>query len=333
MKNVKSDLPLVSIIMSSYNHEAFIVECLTSIVEQDYESIEICFRDNCSGDSTFEKANEFLLSYSDRFVACKIVQNDRNLGVTSSLNKALADAVGEYVLTVFTDDYLEPDCISTFVDNMKQCHVFDGLFTCNSFRVSTQSKLLGSRRAPIPGGLVSKDIFFDSLFALGANELQVVPFFCSAQTLRTLGGFDERFLSLEWDLYIRFNALCGVYHIDTPLYNFRVTPGSAGTRVFEYADGLLEAVDDLRDLLGSSYGRYRFLTMKRVLRVFFGNYFFVDGGRRTFRYIKQLGTAEKIDLLGFSLIDFVKYMFKRNLSYNISQFITFRLKKITEKPS
>ena len=51
--------PLVSIIMSSYNHESFIEEALNSIFNQSYDNIEIILCDNCSSDNTFYKALEF----------------------------------------------------------------------------------------------------------------------------------------------------------------------------------------------------------------------------------------------------------------------------------
>ena len=47
--------PLVSIIMSSYNHELFIEEALNSIFNQSYDNIEIILCDNCSSDNTFYK--------------------------------------------------------------------------------------------------------------------------------------------------------------------------------------------------------------------------------------------------------------------------------------
>ena len=320
--------PLVSVIMSSFNHETFIVECLRSLVDQDYQRIEVCYLDNSSSDNTYERAAEFLTSHSARFDHVHHSKNIENLGVTASLNKALNLCSGDFIFTLFTDDYLQPDCISTFVSRAIDNPQFDGLYTCDSFRVSVDSRFLSVRRAPISAGLVEEDEFFESLFALGPKELQVLPFFCSRSALLSLGQFNERYHSLEWDLYIRFNARRGIYHVDRPLFNFRVTPGSAGSRVFEYADGMLAAVDDLKEDLGERYYLFRYLTMRRILRVFFGNFYFLAGIKRTLKYLSQVNFLLKIKIVIFSILEILRYGVKRFIPSKIVQVITFRVKDI-----
>lgn len=320
--------PMVSVIMSSFNHELFIVECLRSLVAQDYQRIEVCLLDNCSADKTFKIASEFLMHHEARFDHVHFAQNSENIGVTASLNKALGLCSSDFVFTLFTDDYLEPDCISTFVSHAIEHPGFDGLYTCDSFRVSTESKILSVRHAPISAGLVAADEFFESLFSLGSRELQVLPFFCSRSALLSIGQFDERYHSLEWDLYIRFNARRGIYHIDRPLFNFRVTPGSAGSRVFEYADGMLMAVDDLKGDLGDRYELFRYFTMRRILRVFFGNFYFMAGIKRTYQYALQISFVLRIRIIMFSILEIFRYGIKRLTPPKIAQLITFKVKDI-----
>jgi len=74
---------LVSVIVPSYNHEAYIEECLEAVVRQTYRPLELLVVDDCSSDSTMDVVERFVGSAAvqRRFegrVACQILP--RNLG-------------------------------------------------------------------------------------------------------------------------------------------------------------------------------------------------------------------------------------------------------------
>ena len=91
----------ITIIIPVYNCEKYITRCIDSIINQNYNSIEIIIINDGSTDSTFEKCNEYAKKYSN----VKVI-NQENKGVCYSRNIGIKNAQGEYILFVDADDYL-----------------------------------------------------------------------------------------------------------------------------------------------------------------------------------------------------------------------------------
>ena len=51
---------LVSVVITNYNHEEYIVECLDSIKNQTYKNIEIIIIDDASTDNSVEVINNWI---------------------------------------------------------------------------------------------------------------------------------------------------------------------------------------------------------------------------------------------------------------------------------
>ena len=64
--------PLVSVITPVYNEEAYLAECIDSVISQDYQNWDYTIVDNCSTDRSFEIAK----SYAGKDSRIKVVRND-----------------------------------------------------------------------------------------------------------------------------------------------------------------------------------------------------------------------------------------------------------------
>lgn len=96
--------PLLSIIVTSYNDEKYILECIESIVCQKRSDVEIIFIDDCSIDNSIIIANRYK-GYMN------IIALKSNGGLSNARNIGLKQANGKYVMFVDGDDYLKNDCI------------------------------------------------------------------------------------------------------------------------------------------------------------------------------------------------------------------------------
>jgi glycosyltransferase involved in cell wall biosynthesis len=93
----------ISVIVPVYNAERFILECLNSIIEQDFESLEVLVSDDCSSDSTRLVLDQF------RDHDCiKIFYQPKNLGITKNCNFLLQQAKGKYICFFAGDDVMLP---------------------------------------------------------------------------------------------------------------------------------------------------------------------------------------------------------------------------------
>ena len=95
---------LVSVVMSAYNAEKFIVDSIRSILNQTYENWEFVIINDCSSDNTAQIVERF----SDNDSRIKLIHNKENLGLTKSLNIGLTQAKGEFIARLDADDTSEP---------------------------------------------------------------------------------------------------------------------------------------------------------------------------------------------------------------------------------
>ena len=101
----KSSLPLVSVAIITYNHEKFIGEALNSVLEQDYENIEIVVADDGSKDRTPEILRKFEREHPGKL---RLILSERNEGITVNSNKAHFACIGKYVAWLGGDDLMLP---------------------------------------------------------------------------------------------------------------------------------------------------------------------------------------------------------------------------------
>ena len=101
--------PLVSIIVPTYNGEKRIKATLESIINQDYENLEIIVIDDLSTDSTVQTVREILEHCGRKF---KIIERTVNGRQAVARNNGLDAAQGKYVIFFDHDDKAEKNFVS-----------------------------------------------------------------------------------------------------------------------------------------------------------------------------------------------------------------------------
>lgn len=96
-------VPVISIIVPSYNEEKNIGKCLDSILNQTFTDFEIICVDDNSTDSTFD----ILVEYSKKDSRIIPLKNDGK-GVSSARNRGLKNSKGQYIGFVDSDDCIQP---------------------------------------------------------------------------------------------------------------------------------------------------------------------------------------------------------------------------------
>ena len=102
--------PLVSIILPTYNHGAFLKFAIESIRAQDYLNLELIIINDGSMDDT----SQILRNFSSDF-RIKII-NQENQGLPNALNNGFKVARGDFLTWTSADNVLAPDCISKLVN-------------------------------------------------------------------------------------------------------------------------------------------------------------------------------------------------------------------------
>lgn len=105
--------PLVSIVTPVYNGEAYLDECIESVLSQTWQNWEYIILNNNSRDRTLEIAER----YQRRDNRIRVHSNDTLLPIIANHNKAfgLISADGRYCKVVSADDWLFPECLERMV--------------------------------------------------------------------------------------------------------------------------------------------------------------------------------------------------------------------------
>lgn len=164
---MKRTNPLISIIVPVYNKEAYLRECVDSILTQTYRRIEVILVDDESTDKSGEICDAF--GQADKRVQ---VIHQKNSGPTAACAAGMERALGGYYMFVDSDDYLEPETLAQMADRLADVpgeiiccdHVVEkrrgteqvkngiepGIYEGNRLREQIKARLIGEEKKVIP---------------------------------------------------------------------------------------------------------------------------------------------------------------------------------------
>lgn len=107
--------PLVSIIISAYNHEKYIEHTVNSLINQTYQNLELIIIDDGSTDLTWQKICNLEEICNKRF--CRVVfSTHKNAGICETTNKLIELCQGKYIYMIASDDIAKPFAIEKEVN-------------------------------------------------------------------------------------------------------------------------------------------------------------------------------------------------------------------------
>lgn len=107
---------LVSVLMTSYNREAYIAEAIEAVLRSSFRDFELIICDDRSTDRTVEIAKHY--EKTDNRV--RVFVNRRNLGQFANRNKAASYARGKFLKYVDSDDIIYPYTLQIMMDAMNK---------------------------------------------------------------------------------------------------------------------------------------------------------------------------------------------------------------------
>ncbi len=102
----------ISLIIPVYNVQQYLVECLQSVCDQTYPSIEVI----CINDGSTDRSAEILEAFKPKMGAkCRIISKE-NEGLGAARNTAIEASTGYYVYFLDSDDILVPNALQSVYD-------------------------------------------------------------------------------------------------------------------------------------------------------------------------------------------------------------------------
>lgn len=139
-KKTRQVAPKISIIVPVYNVQAYLEKCLSSLLAQTFEDIEII----CVNDGSTDDSLTILQDFAAQDKRIKIIDRP-NGGVSAARNDGLEKATGEYVMFVDGDDWIEPEtcaeCYKKITNDRSDMLVFNFRDVFSDDKVKIHDKL------------------------------------------------------------------------------------------------------------------------------------------------------------------------------------------------
>lgn len=235
--------PLVTVICLCYNQEAYVIECLNSVINQSYSNIELIIVDDFSTDNSKKTICTWLQNNPE----IQFIANEINLGITKSFNNALEFAKGKYIIDLAADDVLLPECVASQINafntsSFKNLGVVygnaeliseTGSFDSYYFPVNAQKKVIQKR--------ITGDIYENVISDF--NSMCSVSAMIKKSVLDYLGGYDESLAYEDLDFWIRASRMFEFDFIDEPIMQKRIVTYSLASNFYKKNDSRAKKID------------------------------------------------------------------------------------------
>ena len=249
-------LPLVTIIIPTYNDAKVVCDAVDCSLNQTYKNIEIIVIDDGSTDGT----EGLLKQYGS---SIKYIRQN-NQGLSNARNTGIRQASGRYLQFLDADDVIDNIKISLQVEQMQQISGLS-LSICDYVRTAIEDQTMTYRRmSPVLG----EKHPLDDMVMKWETEVSIPPhcFLFDAAIFKEHGvSFDESLPTHEdWECWINVFALNPtVVFIDRPLANYRVRSGSMCANKTKMRKGYLMAINKQIHLNGSNVDLVKKLRIRK----------------------------------------------------------------------
>lgn len=207
---------LVTIVVISYNHSRFLVECLNSIQSQTYGNIELIVADDASTDNSVPVIEAWLLE-NNRIAKKQFHQI--NTGVVQTLNECIALAQGKYIKLLAADDYLAPTCIEKSVTFLEQEDQQYGMVFTDIYAVNNDSEILPDYADYNALASCGPETFNKEL--LKGNRIAALSVCMKLDVLKETGAYDTEFLTEDYYRWLKIAEKYLIGYIPEKLAYYR----------------------------------------------------------------------------------------------------------------
>ncbi len=199
-----NNLPLVSIIITTYKRHDYLNRAIHSVLNQTYKNIELIIADDNDSDSEFSKQVEALVAEfrknDDRIVYLPM---GKNSGACHARNAGFAYSHGDYVDFLDDDDEFYPEKIQLQLEKFNNSDSGVGMIGCFAEIKNDRGQIVQYDRNTIRG-----DVFFENLcHSICQTSLPLIR----RDVFEKAGGFEHIVSSQEHLMFARVLDVCPYY--------------------------------------------------------------------------------------------------------------------------
>lgn len=221
--------PLVSVICLSHNHNEFVEESIQSVLDQDYENVELIVVDDGSTDGTKDRIEKMVSGTDIKFLSLQ-----ENVGNCTAFNRGFEQSSGEFLIDLAADDVLLKNRITEGLPTFSSEEI--GVNFCDAQLIDRSGQILGTHFKRNQEGLLEEHVHEGDMY-----EILIKRYFVAAPTmmmkrevLTELGGYDENLSYEDFDFWIRSSRNWQYKFTDKVLVKKRLLKNSHSTSQFRF---------------------------------------------------------------------------------------------------
>lgn len=219
-------LPLISIIISVYNSDKFIVETLKSILDQEYQNIELIIIDDGSTDNTVPILNSYEMN---KKIKIFYLPHSGNIG--KNLNYGISNSKGEFICICGADDVWNKDKLTVQYQFLK-----DYMFVCSNAEIINECGV-SKNELYIKNVNANKILSINELLLF--NSIIASSVILASKLLKNEIQFDENkgHRAEDYYLWLKLAEKIQIYYLNKPLLKYRIHENNLS---FKTADDVIE---------------------------------------------------------------------------------------------
>ncbi|MBW4430772.1 MAG: glycosyltransferase [Pelatocladus maniniholoensis HA4357-MV3] len=257
-------MPLISVVIPTYNSEKTIKKTIESVLEQSFIDLELIIINDGYMDSTLKVISQFKDSRIKVFLF-------ENVGGNVSRNRGLERSTGEFVSFLDADDIWTPDKLESQLHALKANPQAAVAYSWTDY-IDEQGKFLLSGTHITANGNVYEQLIISNFLENGSNPL------IRREALVQLGGFDEELTAAQdWDMWLRLAQNFDFFAVPRVQILYRMSANSLSTNLARQEKASLQVLEkacskniqDLNRLKKKSLTNlYKYLTCKALQQPF-----------------------------------------------------------------
>ncbi len=217
----------ISVIVPAYNVKPYLKKCMTTIMQQTYQNLEIILVDDGSTDGTGTLCDQ--IAQKDPRI---IVLHKENGGLSDARNAGLAICTGDYISFIDSDDYIELDMYECMIEEMKDEAV--SMVTVGFIETEIDGKenvLVAQQKRKLTNEEALMNIFEDGeMFPSSVNKLFRSFLFANLR-------FRKGIINEDTEIIPKILHICdSIIILDKALYHYVLRKGSITQSEFNIRD-------------------------------------------------------------------------------------------------
>jgi len=204
-------------------------ESIQSVLDQEYENVELVVVDDGSTDGTKEKIEGLLQGTSIKYISIA-----ENIGNCKAFNMGFSQSSGDYIIDMAADDILLPNRITDGLRSFDSAKI--GVSFCDAYLIDPAGQILGTHFKRNENEILQEDVKDGDVY-----ETLISKYFVSAptmmirrQVLEDMEGYDENLSYEDFDFWIRSSRNWHYRFNNQILIKKRLLKNSHGSKQFKF---------------------------------------------------------------------------------------------------